>query len=155
MTLAAENPELDVVAVDLSEEALALAQENAQAHAVAHRITFRRGNLLEDVPPDSLDAVVSNPPYIAENEAASLAPEVRDHEPALALFAGADGLAAIRPLVAQSAVALRPGGWLFLEIGENQGAPVRGLLEAGGWANIENRKDLAGHDRIAVARRPV
>ena len=153
VTLAAENPSLEVIAVDISDDALALARENAQAHAVEHRIAFRRANLLEDVPPASLDAIVSNPPYIADGEAASLATEVRDHEPALALFAGTDGLSAIRPLIAQAATVLRPGGWLFMEIGENQGAVVRALLEAGGWTQIEIRKDLAGHDRIAMARR--
>lgn len=152
VTLAAENPSLEVMAVDISDDALALARENAQAHALEHRITFRRASLLDDVPPASLDVVVSNPPYIADGEAASLSVEVRDHEPALALFAGADGLAAIRPLVAQAATALRPGGRLFLEIGENQGASVRALLESGGWTQIEIRKDLAGHDRIAMAR---
>lgn len=153
ITLAAECPQATVTAVDLSAEALALAAENAQALVGQDRVTFRKADLLDGFAPASLDFVVSNPPYIADGEAASLAPEVREHEPAQALFAGADGLDAIRRLVAQASTALKPGGWLLLEIGETQGAAVSALLASGDWTQIAICKDHAGHDRIARAKR--
>ena len=151
ISLALERPASHVIATDLSAEALALARENAAAHGLSDRVAFRQADLLEGFEQESADIVVSNPPYIADGEAASLAPEIREHEPHTALFAGADGLAVIRRLVDQSRVVLRLGGWLFMEIGENQGVAVPKILEAAGFAEIEVRKDLAGHDRIAQA----
>lgn len=153
ISLALELPNANVIATDISADALALARENATMHGQDARVTFRQADVLDGFEPESADIVVSNPPYIAENEAASLAPEIRNHEPYSALFAGADGLVVIRRLVDQSRAVLRPGGWLFLEIGENQGAAVLRILEDAGFVEIEVRKDLAGHDRIAQACR--
>jgi release factor glutamine methyltransferase len=153
LTLALELPNAEVIATDISADALALARENATAHGQESRVTFRQADLLDGLESQSADIIVSNPPYIAEVEAASLAPEIREHEPHSALFAGADGLTVIRRLVDQSRAVLRPGGWLFMEIGENQGVSVPKILEAVGFTEIEVRKDLAGHDRIAQGRR--
>lgn len=155
ISLALELPRAEVIATDLSAEALALARENATAHGQDARVTFRQADLLDGFAPASADLIVSNPPYIAENEAASLAQEIREHEPHAALFAGADGLAVIRRLADQAAVVLRPGGRLFLEIGESQGESVRGILDGAGFTEIAVRKDLAGHDRIVQGRRPI
>ena len=167
ISLALALPNAHVIATDISMDALALARENADALFVVPpsggtdrlkpglqtNLKFRQADLLDGFEPDSADIIVSNPPYIAENEAASLAPEIREYEPHSALFAGADGLAVIRRLVVQSRAVLRPGGWLFMEIGENQGAAVQKILKDAGFVEIEVRKDLAGHDRIAQARR--
>jgi release factor glutamine methyltransferase len=101
-----------------------------------------------------LAAVVSNPPYIASRERGKLAPEVRDHEPAAALFARESGMAVLRSLIARAARLLPAGGLLALEIGEEQGARVRALLgESRHWANVRIERDLAGKDRYALARR--
>ena len=171
ITLALELPDAEIIATDISADALALAGENAGAHqlefslqAVAAEDTLKRGlqpgltflqtDLLAGIEPASVDVVVSNPPYIADGEAAALAVEIRDHEPRTALFAGADGLETIRRLVPQAFGALSPGGALFLEIGETQGEAVKRLLEEIGFANIAVRKDLSGHDRIVSATKP-
>ena len=97
-----------------------------------------------------MDAVVSNPPYVATAVIATLAEEVRRHEPAAALDGGADGLALIRKLVAQASHVLRPGGRLWLEIGDEQGAAVRGLLAGSGFAEVQVFRDLAGQDRMVT-----
>lgn len=175
LALAHELPNAEVIGIDISPEALALAKENAVRLGLADRITFVRGNLLNvDATPssrqvgaerdegvastlfeeNSLDIVVSNPPYIFSNVWKSLEPCVRDFEPRLALDGGADGMDLIRPLVAQAARVLKPGGGLFLEIGYDQGEAVFHALEEAGFENVRIIKDLAGLDRIACGETP-
>src|SRR5690606_26756461 len=115
----------------ISAAALAVAQENAGALGLAARAGFRQANWLDGVP-DRFDLIVSNPPYIAAEEMAGLAPEVRDHEPHGALTDGADGLTAYRVLAAQAPAALVPGGRLLVEIGPAQGRAVAALFSAAG-----------------------
>lgn len=141
---------------DRSAGALAVARENAAAHGLEGRIDFRLGDLLAPLScrVGSLDALVSNPPYIPTAELAALQPEVRDFEPREALDGGPDGLALIRALVAGAPPLLRPGGWLLLEIGAGQGAAVRALLEGtGAFEGCACCRDLAGIERVVVARR--
>ncbi len=154
ISLALAHPNGRYHATDSENAALELASHNARRHGVEACIRFTAGNLLEPLPPASLDAVLSNPPYVRTADWARLPPMIRDHEPRIALDGGADGLAVIRPLIAQSARVLKPGGRLFMEIGDDQGAAVAALLAAGGFVEIAVHPDLAGKDRIAAARRP-
>ena len=150
ITLALET-ESHVYATDLSADALIVARENA-AKLNAH-VSFLRGDLLAGIPPNSMDIVVSNPPYIPLVEKDTLATEVRDYEPHLALFGGQDGLEIYRRLIAESAEVLRPSGHLLMELAYNGAPGVKGILETGLWESIEIIPDLAGHPRVIVARR--
>jgi release factor glutamine methyltransferase len=154
VSLAAERPQAEVVATDLSAEACALARENAQALGVADRLTVLHGDLFAPLPPGpTFDLVVSNPPYVATGELAGLAPEVK-REPRLALDGGPDGLAVIRRVVEGARGVLRPGGLLALEIGDQQGPAVQALLQGAGYENARVEKDLQRHDRLAFGTRP-
>ena len=154
ITLAVERPAARIIGIDSSAEALALARENGAALGLGQRVEWRTGDLLDGLPERSLDAVVSNPPYIASGVIETLAEEVRAHEPRLALDGGPDGLALIRRLVAQAALALRPGGRLWMETGDEQGEAVRGILSGAGFASLETIKDLSGHHRMVAGSRP-
>ena len=110
--------------------------------------------MLEPVAGEQFEIVVSNPPYVAECERETLAIEVREHEPELALFAGAQGLAVYRRLIPQAFAALEPEGWLVLEIGYGQAAALRALLADAGFNNIGFIADLQGIARVASAQRP-
>ena len=134
--------------VDVSADAIRLARENAAYLGVAGRITFRVGDLLAAAAPGSVDAVVANLPYIRRADLAGLPRHIRDHEPRAALDGGADGLDLIRRLAPQAWTALRPGGFLFLEIGCDQGAAARGLLEQAGFTNVRVEQDLGRRDRV-------
>lgn len=151
LALKHEFPGAHVVGTDVSPEALGLANQNAKTLRAI--IEFREGDLYEALPEDlagAFDLIVSNPPYVEDD--AYLPMEVRDHEPALALRAGDDGLAVLRPLVAEARRWLAPGGMLAMEIGETQGADVVALCGAAGLdARIE--QDLAGRDRYVFATR--
>ena len=147
LALADERPDLDVVAVDSSEDALAVARANAARLGLA--VTFLAGDLLGPVGGD-LDAVISNPPYVAEGERATLQPEIR-HEPDEALFAGASGLEVVTRLIVQAAA--RGVGLLAVEVGAGQAVAVCHLATAAGFGRVEARADLAGIDRVVVARR--
>jgi len=151
ITLALQLPYAEVTAVDISAEALAIARQNAETHRVTHRIHLIESDLLAAVPAGRFDAIVSNPPYISELDRASLHPQVRDHEPALALFAGETGLAIYRRLVPQAHDALGPGGLLALEIGHGQRDAVASLLQR--WHNVSFVNDLQQVPRVALARR--
>jgi release factor glutamine methyltransferase len=153
LTLAAERPQAHLIGVDLHAEALELARENEAALGLAGRVEWRQADLLAGQPAGTLDAVVSNPPYIASAAISTLAEEVRAHEPRSALDGGPDGLDLIRRLIAQANLALRPGGKVWMEIGDEQGEAVRGLLIRSGWIGVELRRDLAGQDRIVEGRR--
>jgi release factor glutamine methyltransferase len=153
VTLAAELPKLRIAATDVSPIALAAARANAERHGVSGRIDFLLGTYLSDTP-DLLDLIVSNPPYIAEREHASLAPEVRDFEPPEALLAGPDGLRDIRELIRLARVALRGGGVLILEMGHDQSARVTALVSSTpGMRLLHIRADLQGHARVCVVQR--
>lgn len=148
LTLAAERPRARLLGLDISPDALALARENEQRLGLAGRVDWQSGDLLAGLPPASLDAVVSNPPYIASGQIATLAEEVRGHEPRLALDGGPDGLDLIRRLAVQARLALRPRGRVWMEIGDEQGEAARHLLAEAGFARVEIRRDLSGQTRM-------
>ncbi len=154
LSLLAERPELQMAAVELSSEAAALTRENAERLQVADRLELREGDLF--LPLDAgerFDLVVSNPPYVASEVIATLEPEVRDHDPHLALDGGALGLEILRRIVEEAGEWLVPGGLLALEIGDEQGDAVRALLGAAHFENVQIKQDYAGQDRLALGRR--
>jgi release factor glutamine methyltransferase len=152
LSLATEGPFARMVATDVQPGALALARENHAALAPDAPVEFREGDLLAPVAGERFDVVVSNPPYVADDERESLDAQVREWEPASALFAGADGLEVIRRLVAGAPDVLRPGGLLALEVGAAQGTAVIGLIRTDGrYSNERVLPDLAGRDRMVLA----
>lgn len=154
LALAKHLPLAEVTALDLSPAALMVAQRNATQLGLAARMRFVRSDLMESLPPDEplFDAIVSNPPYVAEAERDSLHPEVRDYEPSEALFAGAAGLDIYTRLIPAAWLHLHPGGLLALELGHGQQESLAGLLR--GWGEVRFADDLQGIPRVAVARRP-
>ncbi|MGE0359547.1 MAG: peptide chain release factor N(5)-glutamine methyltransferase [Vicinamibacterales bacterium] len=152
VTLALERPDAEVAATDISAAALAWAQRNAEAHGVGARIAWAEA---EGTGPFAgpFDLVIANPPYVAEGDRPRLQPEVVGHEPATALFAGPDGLDAIRPLAPAARAVLRPGGTLAMEIGAGQADEVVRVVRAAGFADARVRDDLQGIPRVVVARR--
>ena len=153
VTLAAERAQTVVAATDVSIRALEVAAGNAARHGVTRRLTFRHQSLIGDAMA-AVDLVISNPPYVAETDAASLMRDVRDYEPALALFGGADGLEVIRRLIPEAFAALRPGGALVMEIGAGQFNAVNRLLRQTGFEPAVPHPDLAGVLRVVSAERP-
>jgi release factor glutamine methyltransferase len=154
LSLAAEGGFERVVATDVSAAALALAAENAAACGLAARVEFRCGPLFEPVGDARFDVVVANPPYVAESEAAMLAPEVLEHEPALALFGGDDGLDVLRDLIAAAPGYMEDGALLALEIGATQGEAVLDLVRrTGAYAAERIGLDLAQRPRFLLAER--
>lgn len=145
ITLALQCPRATVVATDASLDALAVARANAER--LAARVAFAHGDWYRAVE-GRFDLIVSNPPYVAEGDP-HLA-ELR-HEPPLALTAGADGLACLRTIIAGAPTHLTPGGWLLVEHGYGQGAAVRELFRAAGFAAIATERDLAGIERVTYA----
>lgn len=143
-----------ITATDISSAALVLARRNAERNGVAGRIRFVAGDLLASVTGEPFDLIVSNPPYVPESHRASLTVEVRDFEPAQALFAGTEGLAVYRRLIPEAFTALLPGGFLVLEIGHGQQEAIGALLDAAGFTAIEFPADLQGIPRVAAAQRP-
>jgi release factor glutamine methyltransferase len=157
VTLACERPTLRVLALDVSADALAVAKSNVERHGVADRVGFVRGDGLAALPERfraALSGIVANPPYVPEEERARLAPDVRDWEPALALFPGSDALLHYRRLAAEAGAWLSPGGWLAMEVGAGQAAAVADLLHAApGWTAPRSIPDLARIDRVVVSTR--
>jgi release factor glutamine methyltransferase len=152
LSLATEGDFARVVGVDLSEEALEVARENLAAVGGAVPVELRHGSLFDAVVGERFDVVVSNPPYVGERERETLDREVRDWEPAAALFSGDDGLDLIRTLVSRAPDHLTPGGLLALEIGAEQAGRVAELVRnTGRFAEPRIRLDLAGRDRIVLA----
>lgn len=152
IALAVHLPLAYVTAIDLSLPALSIAQQNVASHHCGDRIRVVESDLLlalEDEQP--FDAIVSNPPYVAEEDAPTLHPQVRDHEPASALFAGASGLDIYRRLIPQAERLLKPGGLLALEFGYGQADSIRTLLET--WNGTTLLDDLQAIPRIALATR--
>lgn len=147
LALKDERADLRVSASDVSEAALAVARENAARLGLD--VTWQRADLLEGLDAGRFDAVLANPPYVPTSVLATLEPEVARHEPSLALDGGRDGLAVVRRLVEQAAVSAV--GRLAIEHGAGQADAVAALCEAAGFAAVERRRDLAGHERLVVA----
>ena len=155
--LAVHQSAWDIVATDISEPALAVAQQNAETHACAAQITFMSGDLFEPIKlienPEErqFDWIVCNPPYIKRVERDRLSPDVRDYEPEIALFAGDDGLTVIRRLIAEAPEYLAPNGKLLFEIGDTQADSVRALIDAEpAYSSYEFLKDYAEKDRLVL-----
>jgi release factor glutamine methyltransferase len=142
-----QRPDAVVAAVDASADALAVAQANAERLQLP--ITCLLGHWLDPLPDGEQDLIVSNPPYIAEGD--PHLPALR-HEPTMALTSGPDGLDAIRHIIAGAPRALRPGGWLLLEHGYDQGDAVAALLHARGFSDVAHRRDLGNHVRCTGGR---
>jgi release factor glutamine methyltransferase len=152
--IARERPDALVLALDVSLGAARVAVENARGLGLRDRVGVAAGDLLEAIGDGALDLIVANPPYLPIGLLPGLAPEVRDHEPRLALDGGPDGLAVIRRLIAGARRPLAPGGTLILEsAGGEQAAAVRALLRQAGFVEIATRRDLAGIDRFVVGVR--
>ena len=153
--MAVHLPNAEIVALDISTEALAIAAANAREHDLADRIRFLQSDLLSALndEAEAFDAVVSNPPYVAETDRATLHPQVRDHEPATALFAGETGLDIYRRLVSEAHNALKPNGLLALEIGYGQQQALIDLLA--NWREVSFIKDLQNVPRVVLAKRAV
>jgi release factor glutamine methyltransferase len=151
IALAHKLPDAQITASDISERALALANENTSRNRSAVR--FLQGDLLAPAAGEQFDIIVSNPPYVPVHDRDSLSVEVRDYEPALALFADEDGLSIYRRLIPQAFDALVPGGLIALEIGYGQQTAIQYLLAGAGFTDIEFTADLQGIPRVAVARR--
>ena len=153
ITIALECPGATVIGTDISAEAIAVALDNAERLGAAN-LRFALVNDHEFVPADDLfDLIVSNPPYVPQRDRATLAADVRDHEPAGALFGGDDGLDVIRALVPAAAARLRPAGILLMEIGAGQSEAVDRILTASGLTPAEPIRDLQGIPRVVRARR--
>ncbi|MBQ7908174.1 MAG: peptide chain release factor N(5)-glutamine methyltransferase [Elusimicrobiaceae bacterium] len=150
LALAAKFPRARVTAVDISPEALSLAQENARLSKLQEKVTFIQSNLFEEVS-GSFDLIVSNPPYIPTADMATLSPEVRQ-EPHLALDGGEDGLDIVRQIVQLAGDYLNPYGTLALEIGMGEAPAVCALFDPSQWEG-GIKKDFAGIDRFIFARR--
>jgi release factor glutamine methyltransferase len=142
-----------VVALDISRAALVIAAENAKLNGVSGRIRFVESDLLGMAADENFDAIVSNPPYIADSERKSLPIEVREYEPAQALFAGRTGLEFFQRLIPTAIPLMASGGWLMMEIGHGQRDSVRALLHDGDWDALEFIPDLQGIPRVAVAQK--
>lgn len=160
IALAKELPGAGIYASDISKPALDVARGNAERLGFAARIEFIESNLLEFASslatrqsPLSFDLIASNPPYIGQHEAETLAREVREHEPASALFGGEEGYELYGPLVSQAERRLNPRGLLVLELGHDSLAAVRPLLEGPAWTNVGVTNDLAGIPRVLCAER--
>ena len=148
LAIADEHPGAQVTAIDVSEDALALARENAERTGLV--IELERRDLIHGLGATGLDLVVSNPPYVAPEELAGLMPDVRDYEPHVALVGDR-----LTGTVARHALdALRAGGALVLEVGDEQAATVAALLEQLGYQQIAITPDLAGRERVVEGRRP-
>jgi release factor glutamine methyltransferase len=155
VALAKHAPSAKIVATDISPAALAVARQNGADHGVSERIDFLETDLLEQLPAErQFDLVVSNPPYIGLKEEATLAPQVRDHEPRLALFAGSDGTEIIARLIPQAAERLKEGGYLLMEVSPQIAAAVVDLVaQAHFFEPAAVLKDLAGLARVVQAKR--
>ena len=164
IALASELPRAEIVATDISAVALDYARRNAARHGFSHRIHFRRVDILpsgadddgeaSSAPdrPDRFDLLVSNPPYVAQKDAPQLPLEVRDHEPAEALFAGDQGFDFYPRLILAAERSLIVGGTLVLEMGYNGASFVRSLLPACRWSDVSVTPDLAGIERVISGR---
>jgi release factor glutamine methyltransferase len=151
LTLASERPGWQLTATDVSEEALAIARSNAESLDLK-RVQFLRGSWFEPLVGRTFDLIVSNPPYVAEDDPAMQDPALR-HEPRGALTPGGDGMASLRAIIAAAPEYLERDGWLLLEHGSGQAAEVTRELVARGLRHVRSHRDLAGHERMTEAQR--
>jgi release factor glutamine methyltransferase len=150
LSLASELPEAELYALDISAAALTIARENAKRLGFDNRVEFQLSDLLAGIS-SQFDYVVSNPPYVGRCESDKVQREVREHEPEMAVFGGEQGLDIYRRLIPQAQAALKPRGWLVMEIGFSIEQPVRELLQ--GWKEVRCIPDLQGIPRVVVARK--
>jgi len=156
LAILAERPAAKGLGVDVSEEALAVARDNAAALGLAGRLALMRGDWAVGLADDSFDLVVANPPYIASDVIATLEPEVSRYEPRRALDGGPDGLAAYRILAPEILRVLKPGGRFAVEIGYDQKTAVEALFRAAGAAALTTLRDLGDRDRVVTgAKNPL
>jgi release factor glutamine methyltransferase len=151
VALATALPKARFVATDVSAAALAVAERNALAHGVAGRVEFRAGDGFAPLAGERFDAVLANPPYVADGDAPALAPELR-HEPREALFSGAEGTDLLRRLAAEVPAHMAPGGRAGFEVGLGQAERVAAWLREAGLADVAVRRDLAARPRFVVGR---
>ncbi|HEV8523510.1 MAG TPA: peptide chain release factor N(5)-glutamine methyltransferase [Terriglobales bacterium] len=151
LSLASELPSAEILAVDISPDALEIARANAVRLQLHHRVGFQQRDLLAGFTPASLDFVVSNPPYVAEADPDKVQREVREFEPRVAVFAGESGMEVYRLLIPQAHEVLRPGGWLVVEIGFSIEAAVRDLLRD--WSEVQVTADLQGIPRVVASKK--
>jgi len=153
VALATECKNIQVTATDFSSEALTVAKDNAERNGVTGRIAFLQGDLFEALT-GRFDLIVSNPPYISRSDFDLLPPGIRNYEPTGALLAGEDGTDVHRKLIDEGMAFLNRGGWLFMEMGEGQGAKLRTYLnEQDGYDTVDIRNDYGGVERVIKARR--
>jgi release factor glutamine methyltransferase len=150
LALTKELPQAEIHATDISPEALEIAEANAARHQMTTRIQFHDTDLLKGLPAGYFDFVVSNPPYVGESEEDTVQLEVRKFEPRGAVFAGPTGLELIERLIPQAREALKPGGWLVMEISGTIAEQVRRLLT--GWNEVQITNDLQSIPRVVSAR---
>jgi len=150
LAILAERPLARGLGVDASEDALAVARENAASLGLEPRAALLRGDWTVGLGEASFDLVVSNPPYIPTADIETLDPEVRDHEPRLALDGGADGLDAYRRLAPEILHVLKPGGQFVVEVGAGQAADVEALFRQAGAEALRRHRDLADRERVVA-----
>ena len=152
LALASERPLAQIVATDMSGDAIAVAAGNARQHALAN-VAFRQGSWHAPLADERFDLIASNPPYIANDDPHLAQGDLR-FEPATALASGHDGLDDIRLIIAGAPAHLQPGGWLLMEHGWDQGEAIRALLEGAGFVEVETALDLEQRDRVSLGRWP-
>lgn len=153
LAILAERPLARGLGTDVSDEALAVARDNAAHLGLENRLALLRGDWTQGMADGGFDLVVSNPPYIPQGDIAGLDPEVRDHDPHLALSGGADGLDHYRRLAPEVMRVLRPGGRFLLEIGHDQSAAVEALMREAGADAVRTVRDLCDRDRVVTGLR--
>ena len=155
ISLLHERKDAHAVAIDISAAAIEIAKRNAVRHRVESRLTFVHANCFSSLSPAefSFDLIVSNPPYLAEDDFPGLQREVKDHEPREALAGGPDGLDVVRRLLSESDSFLKPGGHLLIEIGFNQASAVQSLIEERKWLGKGIKPDLQGIPRVVVLQK--
>jgi release factor glutamine methyltransferase len=153
LAILAERPLARGLGIDVSEEAVAVARDNAASLGLEGRVALLRGDWTAGIDDDQFELVVSNPPYIASDEIETLQPEVKDHEPRLALDGGLDGLDAYRILAPEILRVLKPGGLFLVEIGWTQSATVEALFKEAGAEGVSTLKDLADKNRVVMGRK--
>jgi release factor glutamine methyltransferase len=151
LSVASELPHIEIHACDISEDALEIARVNAARLALGNKVLFRKSDLLALYANQPFDFVISNPPYVGENEADKVQKQVREFEPKIAVFSGKEGMDIYRRLIPEAHNALRPGGWFVTEIGYSEEEKVRRLLA--GWTDIQVTADLQGIPRVVAARK--
>ena len=151
VTLACEWKEANVTAIDISEDALALAERNAEKFNVKNEINFLKSDWFDAVE-GQFDLIIANPPYIGLMEQRAISPEVINYDPEIALFAGSDGLDAYKKIIPSLSKFLNPEGFVVLEIGASQSNQVKDLMNSSGFFDLKTVKDLSGKDRLIAAK---